>query len=113
LFTPQLFSRSEHSVRKLIDAFLIERSCLIRITFCQTNRLFIWLVRAETEICFSMANGMFKMKMDIDRHGPRLMPKPNNRQNLDPSYFSLSTTFKTVNPKNVFSSGNQDHELCG
>jgi hypothetical protein len=38
-----------------------------------------------------MANGMFKMKMDINRHGPRLMP--NNCQNLDPPYFLLPTTF--------------------
>ncbi len=37
---------------------------MIRIAFCQTNRLFILLERAETEIHFSMANGMFKMKMD-------------------------------------------------
>jgi hypothetical protein len=43
------------------------------------------------EIRFSMANGTFKMKMDIDRHGPRLMP--NNYQHLDPPYFSLPTTF--------------------
>jgi hypothetical protein len=34
-----------------------------------------------------MANGMFKMKMDIDRHGPRLMP--NNCQNLDPPRYQL------------------------
>jgi hypothetical protein len=65
---------------------------LIRITFCQTNRLFILLERAETEICFSMANGTFKMKIDIDCHGPRLMP--NNCQHLDPPYFSLPTIFK-------------------
>ncbi len=32
------------------------------------------------------------MKMDIDRHGPRLMP--NNCHHLDPPYFSLPTTFK-------------------
>jgi hypothetical protein len=38
-----------------------------------------------------MANGMFKMKIDIDRHSPRLMP--NNCQHLDPPYFSLPTTF--------------------
>ncbi len=47
---------------------------MIRITFCQTNHLFILLERAEKEIRFSMANGTFKMKMDIDRQGPRLMP---------------------------------------
>jgi hypothetical protein len=41
-----------------------------------------------------MANGMLKMKMDIDRHGPRLMP--NSCQHLDPLYFSLPTTFNSV-----------------
>ncbi len=46
---------------------------MIRIVCCQSNRLLILLERAEMEICFSMANGMFKLKMDIDRHGPRLM----------------------------------------
>jgi hypothetical protein len=44
--------------------------CFIRIAYCQSNRLLIFLERAETEIHLSMANGMFKMKMDIDRHGP-------------------------------------------
>jgi hypothetical protein len=51
------------------------------------------LERAEKEICFSMANGTFKMKMDIDRHGPRLMP--NNCKNPNPPYFSLPSTFKS------------------
>ncbi len=32
------------------------------------------------------------MKIDIDRHGPGLIP--NNCQHLDPPYFSLLTTFK-------------------
>jgi hypothetical protein len=67
---------------------------LHHIAFCQTNGLFILLERAETEIRFSMANGTFKMKMDIDRHGPRLMP--NNCKNLNPPYFSLPTTFKLI-----------------
>jgi hypothetical protein len=31
-------------------------------------------------------------KIDIDSHGPGLMP--NNCQILDPPYFSLPTTFK-------------------
>jgi hypothetical protein len=35
------------------------------------------------------------MKMDIDRHGPRLMP--NNCKNLNPPYFSLPSTFNTLN----------------
>jgi hypothetical protein len=90
LFTLQLFSRSEHLVRKLIDALKIGRSFLIRIAFNQTNCLFILLERAEMEIRFSMANSMFKTKMDIDRHGPRFIAN-----NLNPPYFSLPTTFKT------------------
>ncbi len=65
---------------------------MIRIAFCQTNRLFILLERAELEIRLSMANCTFKMKMDIDRHSPRLMP--NNCQHLDPPHFSLPTTVK-------------------
>ncbi len=65
---------------------------MIRIAFCQTNHLFILLERAKKEIRFSMTNGTFKMKMDIDRHGPRLMP--NNCKNLNPPYFSLPSTFK-------------------
>ncbi len=64
-----------------------------RIAYCQSNRLLILLERAETEIRFSMANVMFKNKMDIDRHGPRRMP--NNYQHLDPVYFSLPTTFNS------------------
>ncbi len=40
---------------------------------------------------FSMANGFFKIKMDIDRHGPRRMP--DNCKNLNPPYFSLPSTF--------------------
>ncbi len=58
------------------------------------NRLFILLESAETEIRFSMANSMFKMKMDIDRHGPRLMP--NNCKHLNPPYFSLPTTLNAL-----------------
>jgi hypothetical protein len=63
--------------------------------FCQTNRLFILLVRAEMEICISMENSMFKTKMDIDPHDPRLIRIPINCQHLNPPYFSLPTTFKT------------------
>jgi hypothetical protein len=43
-----------------------------------------------------VANGTFKMKMNIDRHGPRLMP--NNCKNLNPPYFSLPTAFKEKFP---------------
>ncbi len=39
-----------------------------------------------------MANGTFKMRMDVHRHGPRLMP--NNCKNLNPPFFSLPSTFK-------------------
>ncbi len=60
--------------------------------FCQINRLFTLLERAEKEIRFSMAKGMFKIKMDIDRHGPTRMP--DNCKNLNPPYFSLPSTFK-------------------
>ena len=67
---------------------------MIRIAFCQTNRLFILLERAETEIGFSLGNDMFKMKMDINRHDPR--PMPNNCKNLNPPNFSLPTTFNSV-----------------
>ncbi len=77
-----------------------------RIAFCQTNRQFILLERPETEIRFSMAKGMFKMKMDINRHGPRLMP--NNCKNLNPPYFLLPTTVKIyvpITPKNTPSAG--------
>ncbi len=65
---------------------------MIPIAFCQTNRLFILLERAEKEIRFSLANGMFKIKMDIDHHGPRRMP--DNCKNLNPPYFLLPSTFK-------------------
>jgi hypothetical protein len=67
---------------------------LLRIASCQTNRLFILLERAEKEIRFSIANGMFKPKMDIDRYGPRLMP--NSCKDLNPPYFSLPSTFKQL-----------------
>ena len=60
--------------------------------FLSNKSPIILLERAEKEIRFSMANGTLKMKMDIDRHCPRLMP--NNCQNLYPPYFSLPSTFK-------------------
>ncbi len=43
------------------------------------------------EIHFVLANGMFKIKIDIDRHGPR--PMPNNCKNFNPPNFSLLSTF--------------------
>jgi hypothetical protein len=44
-------------------------------------RLLQQIKRAETDMSCSLENGMFKRKMDIDRHGPRniflsLMPFP-------------------------------------
>ncbi len=41
-----------------------------------------------------MANNLFKKKMDIYRHGIKLMPNNNNCKILDPPQFSLPTTFK-------------------
>ncbi len=82
-----------NSVRIAMDAGNFNASlhhCLHRIAYCKSNSLLILLESVETEIRFRNANGMFK-KMDIDRHGPRLMP--NNCQILDPPYFSLPTTF--------------------
>ncbi len=64
--------------------------CLHCIAYCQRNRFLILLERAETEIRFWMANGMFIKIMEFDRHGPRQMPK--NCQILDPPYFSLPTS---------------------
>jgi hypothetical protein len=55
------------------------------------------LERPEKEKHFSMAKSTFKMKMDIDRHSPRLMP--NNCKNLNPPYFSLPSTFKAKKAK--------------
>jgi hypothetical protein len=46
------------------------------------------------EIRFVLANGMFKMKIDIDRHGSR--PMPNNCKNFNPPNFSLPTTFQNT-----------------
>jgi hypothetical protein len=57
------------------------------------------LERAETEIRFALANGIFKMKMDIDRHGPT--PMPNSCKNLNPP---LPTTFKGQNRTKTFDS---------
>ncbi len=37
---------------------------------------------------------MFKMKITLDRHGPRLMD--NNYQHLDPPNFSLPSTFEKI-----------------
>jgi hypothetical protein len=69
-------------------------SCSDRVSFYATKIHFAG--ESGNRIHFSMANGTFKMKMDIDRHGPRLMP--NNCKNLNPPYFSLPITFNSVSP---------------
>ena len=53
-----------------------------------------------------MANGTFRMKIDIDRHGPRLMPK--NCKNLNPPYFSLPSTFNICKTEVSYSVRNHD-----
>jgi hypothetical protein len=65
--------------------------------------------RPETEIRFVLANGMFKMKIDIDRHGPR--PMPNNCKNFNPPNFSLPTTFKDDFPASCHISQNSENEF--
>ncbi len=47
---------------------------MIRIAFCQTNRLFILLERAEKEIRFSMANARSKSKWTSIATVPDLCP---------------------------------------
>jgi hypothetical protein len=87
LFTLRTFSAQ-------INWRVISRKALVAPhRFLSKNRLFILLDRAEKEIHFSMTNGTFKMKTDIDRHGPRLVP--NNCKILNPPYFSFPTTFKS------------------
>ncbi len=63
--TPRRFGEQK------IDGISVWRSCLICITNCQSNRLLILLQRAEMVVRFSIANSIFNLKMDIDRHGPR------------------------------------------
>ncbi len=42
-----------------------------------------------------MANGMFKMKITLDRHRPK--PLRNNCQHIDPPNILLPTTLKLSN----------------
>ncbi len=56
---------------------------------CQSNRLLILLLQAETQIQILMSDKIFKMKINTYHKSPRLIP----RQHLDPLYFSLQTTF--------------------
>jgi hypothetical protein len=62
-FLMQKQTCSEDLVRKLIDALRVGRSWLNRIAYNQSNRLLILLERAETEIRFRKANGMFNKKL--------------------------------------------------
>jgi len=64
------------------------------IAYCQSYRLLILLLQAETEIHILTTDGMFKMKIKVDRCGSRL--PPNTRQHFDPPYFSFPTTLENV-----------------
>ncbi len=46
----------------------------------------------QIKMRLDLCNDMFKTKVNINRHGPRLLP--NTRQRLDPPYFSLLTTVR-------------------
>jgi hypothetical protein len=71
LFGPRLLSRSKHSVQ---NAY----------------------ISSEKKINILMANDMYKMKITLHRHGPRLMPNSCNILILDPPNFSLPITFKLL-----------------
>ncbi len=61
---------------------------------------------------FSMANGTFKMKMDVNRQGPRHMH--NNCKNLNPPFFSLPTTFRFTHSECILFEAqafSQDHKV--
>jgi hypothetical protein len=58
---------------------------------CQSNRLLILLLQAETQIRILMSHNIFKMKINTYHQSPRLIP--TTRHHLDPLYFSLQTTF--------------------
>ncbi len=55
---------------------------------------FCWRERKRKYV-FQWQTARSKIKKDVDRRGPRLMP--SNCKNLDPPYFSLPTTFKRRN----------------
>jgi hypothetical protein len=50
------------------------RHCLHRIPQCKINRLFVLLLQAEKEIRFLLKNCIFKLYINVDRHGPRPLP---------------------------------------
>ncbi len=72
----------------------VKSPCLNPISYCQSNRLLILLYGEKGHENMFLNGKRHVKKMDIDRHGPRLMP--NNCQILDPPYFLLSTNFKWI-----------------
>jgi hypothetical protein len=48
----------------------------------------------QIKMRLDLCNDMFKTKININRHGPRLLP--STRQRLDPPYFSLLTTSRLI-----------------
>jgi hypothetical protein len=70
--------------------------CSTSLVVKQTPYSFCWRERKRKYVSqWQMACS--NPKMDIDRHGPRLMP--NNCKNLNPPYFSLPSTFKMLSFK--------------
>jgi hypothetical protein len=55
--------------KKIRTASLLH--CLIRISFCQSNRLLILLLQAEKEMRFLIKNCMLKLYVNLDRHSPK------------------------------------------
>ena len=69
-----------------------------RITYFASHYLFKLLEQAETEIDFLQENPKFKIKLTLDRRGPR--PIPNYSRLCDPPSFSLLSTFKRLEKDN-------------
>jgi hypothetical protein len=49
------------------------------------------MLQAEVETHILMADGKFKFKIDINRHGPRLIH--DTSPHLDPPYYSLPKNY--------------------
>ncbi len=86
--------RSANVVQNYLIVFLLDFLkqvvrwfCLHRIAYWHSNRLLILLLQAETELYIFVTDVIFnmKMKINIDRRGPRLIP--NTSQHLDPPHF--------------------------
>jgi hypothetical protein len=110
LFWPRLLLRFEHNVRLLIDALQVGWSCLIRIAFCQTNRLpysFCWRARKRKYVS-QWQRACSKWKWTSIVTVPNL---PNSCKILNPPYFSLPTTFKD-NLNTTFGAGAGHHLYC-